>query len=148
VQSDGRSEESFAIQRISVRGQLVPTRIEVGGRTLTRTLRVPLVVVLRVPEGRSGIAADPLRGAGKAVEDGDPEQLFLGTVLTYWEGQYEAVVGLLLSGTASPSPEIVGTSFTLLRLLTGQNFEEDRVRWIKFFLSDEELPLGGPLEEW
>ncbi len=144
----GRREGTFLVERVSIQGQLVPAHIEAGGRTRTRTLRVPFVAVLRVPEGRSEVAKDPFSGAAGAIESGDPEALVVGIALIVWEGEIEGAVRLLLRGTAAAAPGVAETSFILLRLLSGENYGRDRTAWIKYFLRHERLPIGGPLSDW
>jgi hypothetical protein len=137
------AEEPFLVERVRASGRFVPRRVVVGAATVTRTLRLPLATALRVGSGRAEAFGDPIAYAADAVARGDVEGLFLGTILTAWDGEYEAAVALLLRGTASSSPAVVETSYLLLRLVTGESFGADRDRWIRYYLSHERLPIRG-----
>ena len=144
----GEQTAGILIERITVRGRLIPTTIRLAGRLQTRQLRVPMVVVLRVPPKEVDLAADPLAQLRGGITSGRPERVFLGAVLCVWEGEFESAVRALLEGTASSSGPVRDSCYTTLRLITGRNFGMDRKRWIRFFLSHEKLPVGGPLAEW
>jgi hypothetical protein len=144
----GAPDAPLLVEGIRVSGRLVPRHIGAGSRTITRILRIPSVVVLRVPEGRAPAVQDPVKALEGAIASDDAEGLVLSTALAAWDGEFERALELLLKGTAAESREIVETSFVLARLLTGENFGRDRRKWIVYFLSHERLPFRGPFSEW
>jgi len=141
-------EGPFLVERLSVKGYLVPSTIESGGRVFSRRLRVPRVEVIRVPGGRSKVAADPVAGLREAIKAGRIEEIYLAAALCGWEGKFEESVEILLKGTKKSALRVADACYNLLRLLTGRNFGKDRRKWIVYYLSHERLPIAGPFSEW
>lgn len=130
------------LERITVRGSILRARVDVSGRVTERTLRIPLLVVYRVPPGGEDMVAQPLVCMRAALDREDPTALLGGAVVALWEGEADAAVRLLLEGTARGGAA-GDACYYLLALLTGENHGRDRRKWILYYLGRREVSGGG-----
>lgn len=136
----------FVIKRIRLKGTIRRAMVTIDGRRFDRSLGVPGTEVLLVSPGQAMIQEDPMAQLRKAVADGDGHRLFLATVLAVWKDQHEQVFETLLK--AARKPALSEVSYLLLRLLTGENFNRDRERWVSYYLGRKSLFSDSPLLAW